>query len=131
MPCQRLFARRPVRENCAGSMHGQADDKGDALVGALCGNVPAVQLHDFSRNGQTQTCAAGGTGARIVQAEKLIEDARQLVGGNGLAVVLHPEMDFRFSLRHGEQNFRIWIAVVHRIADQIVKHALQLVRVAQ
>lgn len=91
-----------------------------------------MELHDFLCYGKSEARSARGSRTGGIQPEKLLEDMLQLLLGDCLPPIpytdLHPVLNL---LYHGKINFRPLIAVADRIPDQIVKHSLQLVGIAE
>ena len=89
-----------------------------------------MELHNLLGDGQAKARAPRAGGAGAVQAEELLKDALQLLRRDGPPLIMEAENDRCAGLRSGDLNLRPRRAVMAGVAQQVVKHPGQLVRVA-
>ena len=89
-----------------------------------------MELDDLLGDGEAEAGAAGAAAAGGVQAVELLEYPLQLVPGYVVALVGETEMGGVAVNGERDGDVRAIIAVVDGVAQQVVEHALELVRVA-
>lgn len=88
-----------------------------------------MALHDLPGDGQTQPGAAGAGGAGLIQAVKFLKDIGQLLFRDLQALVAHGDLH-ALSVDPGLQvHLAAGHTVAHGVAQDVVEHPGQLVRV--
>ena len=107
----------------------QTDGKGGNALLALGGDSAAVELNNLPGDGQAKARASRPGSAGAVQTEELLKNAAQLLGRDGGPGVGEGESQALLSLMGGDVDLSPGRAVVAGVAQQVVEHPGQLVRV--
>ena len=84
---------------------GEREDEGGAgRRGAFGPDAAAVGFDQLLDDGQAEAGAAGGAGARIVDAVEAFEDEREMFGRDAGAAILHADFDFAWPLDGGDRD---------------------------
>ena len=108
--------------------------KGNAELGisvaAGCGDRAAVQLHNLFGNRQAKPCAPCPAGTRGIQAVKFLKDPLQLLLWDARPGVAEKHIHLRaVPLGRNRQLRPLW-AVVDSVAQKVVEHTGEFVRIA-
>jgi len=100
-------------------------DGGAASEFALCFDPTAVQLGDVFDDGKPETSAAQLATARLIDAIKSLEDARQVLFPDADAGVAHSQRQPAVKSPRAKPNLRALTRIFHRIIEKVVENLLQ------
>lgn len=89
-----------------------------------------MQLHDFLCDGKPQPASSAGAASGTIQAVELLKDFTQQLRGNGLSFIRKADPYHLPLLRRLHTYLGSWRSVTDRIAQEIIKHPLETIGVA-
>src|ERR1700751_6488266 len=99
---------------------GQSEKEGRAMVKfALCANRAQVRERDVFGNGEPQTGPSRFAGARLVDAVKALEEARQMLRADPRAESTKIKFDPALAIPRAQDNFAAGRGILHRILNQV------------
>ena len=108
---------------------GEGEQEGAAVVEFAFGaDGAAVGEHDVFGDGEAEAGATGFAGAGFIDAIEAFEKARQMLGGDAGAEILHIKFDSEFDTAAGgagaENDAATGAAILHGIVDEIGKNLM-------
>ena len=127
LACQRAVVNDGVRQPQARRCRRQRQAEATALAGLGCHTqVQGQQVAQALDDGQAQAMPTARVAARVADLVELLEDPRQLVGGDADTAVLHVHAQGPPQRPHPQHHMAAF-GVAQGIGQQVAQHAAQVV----